>query len=231
MKRKKVIILTITLIIALVIITLIINQAINAQSKSNVDVESEIVNEISNSNEIQETSENIIENTNIIQEDIIEDTQEELELSKESTIQEENIEEQKNITKNTQEKVMADFKQSEVKKETQTSENIATISKENQIQDTPKQALEETKTETNVQESYTPRCTDSKHGVGVGNSNKWFNSYNEAVSYYDNLIDSYSDQVHSGEITSEEYYQLCPYGYETWSCPYCEKWTLNYYKR
>ena len=33
-----------------------------------------------------------------------------------------------------------------------------------------------------------PKCNDTKHGVGVGNSNKWFNSYNEAVSYYDNLI-------------------------------------------
>lgn len=74
-------------------------------------------------------------------------------------------------------------------------------------------------------------CTDTKHGISVGNSNKWFNSYNEAVKYYDELIKMYSNQVHNGEITSEEYYKLCPYGYETWSCPYCGKWTLNYYKR
>ena len=46
-----------------------------------------------------------------------------------------------------------------------------------------------------------------------------------------NLINNYSNQVHSGQITSNEYNKRCPYGYETWSCPYCGKWTLNYYKR
>ncbi|MBO5476665.1 MAG: hypothetical protein J6A15_02795 [Clostridia bacterium] len=77
----------------------------------------------------------------------------------------------------------------------------------------------------------TPKCSDSKHGVGVGNSNKWFNSYNEAVSYYDNLILDYSNKIHNGQITFEEYNKQCPCGYEIWSCQYCGKWTLNYYKR
>lgn len=89
--------------------------------------------------------------------------------------------------------------------------------------------MQENNNDNKVEE--TPKCTNTKHGVGVGNSNLWFNSYEEAVSYYDNLINPYSDQVHNGEITSEEYYKLCPYGYEVWSCQYCGKWTLNYYKR
>ena len=61
--------------------------------------------------------------------------------------------------------------------------------------------------------------------------NKWFNSYNEAVSYYDNLILDYSNKIHNGQITFEEYNKQCPCGYEIWSCQYCGKWTLNYYKR
>ncbi len=76
-----------------------------------------------------------------------------------------------------------------------------------------------------------PSCTDTKHGVGVGNSNKWFNSYDEAVSFYNNLIADYSNKAKNGEITYEEYCKKCPYGYETWSCQYCGKWTLNYYFR
>lgn len=76
-----------------------------------------------------------------------------------------------------------------------------------------------------------PKCTDSKHGVGVGNSNKWFSTYDEAVHYYNNLINYYSNNIHNGLITTEEYYSKCPYGYETWSCQYCGKWTLNYYFR
>lgn len=76
-----------------------------------------------------------------------------------------------------------------------------------------------------------PSCTDTKHGVGVGNSNNWFNSYDEAVSFYNNLIADYSNKAKNGEITYEEYCKKCPYGYETWSCQYCGKWTLNYYFR
>lgn len=96
---------------------------------------------------------------------------------------------------------------------------------------TPEKPKQETKTEVKVQESETPKCSDTKHGVGVGNSNKWFNSYNEAVAYYDDLINGYSNQVHNEKITPEEYNKKCPYGYEVWSCPYCNKWTLNFYFR
>ena len=93
----------------------------------------------------------------------------------------------------------------------------------------PEQPKEETKVE--IKQPETPKCTDTNHGVGVGNSNKWFNSYNEAVSYYDNLILDYSNKIHNGQITFEEYNKQCPCGYEIWSCQYCGKWTLNYYKR
>lgn len=228
MRKKKVMILIIALIFALIIIALTIKQVKNTQIESNTDMENESVDEIKNTNEIKKTSEDTIMNTNIVQkESVTEDIQEKPELGKENAKQE-ILKEQKTATdtKNTQEKVTENTKQTETKKATQTTEKVNTIQKERQEQTV---TVQENKTENKVQEK--PKCTDTKHGVVAGNSDKWFNSYKEAVSYYDNLINSYSDQVHSEEITSEEYYKLCPYGYETWSCPYCEKWTLNYYMR
>lgn len=82
-----------------------------------------------------------------------------------------------------------------------------------------------------VKKTQIPKCTDVKHGMGCGNSNKWFSTYSEAISYYDNLIKDYSDKVKNNKITKDEYYKQCPCGYETWSCPYCGKWTLNFYYR
>ena len=60
--------------------------------------------------------------------------------------------------------------------------------------------------------------------------NERFDNLN-IFSYYDNLIKDYSDKVKSNKITKDEYYKQCPCGYETWSCPYCGKWTLNFYYR
>ena len=142
---------------------------------------------------------------------------------------------QKQITIATQDKKVESPKQAEQSKVTQVITKQKTEINEQLKQDikTETQIQEQTKFETKVEEkqSETPKCTDTNHGVGVGNSNKWFNSYNEAVSYYDNLILSYSNKVHNGEIIFEEYNKQCPCGYEIWSCQYCGKWTLNYYMR
>ncbi|MBO5349905.1 MAG: hypothetical protein J6A89_08860 [Clostridia bacterium] len=91
--------------------------------------------------------------------------------------------------------------------------------------------IETPKTVITEKEPETPTCTETKHCVGVGNSNKWFNSYDEASNFYNNLINDFSNKAKNGEITYEEYCKKCPYGYETWSCQYCGKWTLNYYFR
>lgn len=104
------------------------------------------------------------------------------------------------------------------------------IKQEEQKQEQPSQVVE-VKQETQEKKVEEQKCTDSKHKVSAGNSGKWFNSYDEAVAYYDSLINGYSNQIHNGEITIEEYNRKCPYGYEIWSCPYCNKWTLNYYYR
>ena len=72
-------------------------------------------------------------------------------------------------------------------------------------------------------------CIDNNHKVGIGNSNKWFNSQDEAIAEYNAELEKWSQKAKSDAISYEELYQKCPYGYETWNCYNCKKWTLNYY--
>ena len=90
----------------------------------------------------------------------------------------------------------------------------------------------QTEVETKKEETKVVRCTtNNNHGMNIGNSNRWFDTYNSAVAYYDNLISNYGSKLRAEEITIEEYDKKCPCGYETWSCPYCGKWTVNFYYR
>lgn len=88
---------------------------------------------------------------------------------------------------------------------------------------------DKTMSETKVNEK-TIRCTtNNNHGMGVGNSNKWFNSKQEAINYYQSIIKKWGDKWEKFEIDDETYQKNCPYGYETWSCQFCGKWTINFY--
>ena len=90
----------------------------------------------------------------------------------------------------------------------------------------------ETKTEPIKEpEPVAPKCDGSNHGVGVGNSNKWFNSKQEAINYYDGIQKTWGDKWENFEIDSATYDKNCPYGYEVWTCPFCGKWTINFYYR
>lgn len=108
---------------------------------------------------------------------------------------------------------------------------------ENKVAEEVKQ---ETKTEEKREEGYTEQvvtiaekkeCEGNKHGMNVGNTGMWFNTKDEAISTYKAEIKKWGDLWTDKEnpISNEEYYKNCPYGYEIWSCPYCGKWTLNYY--
>ena len=66
-----------------------------------------------------------------------------------------------------------------------------------------------------------PKCTHS-------NSN-WYNSKVEAEAIYNAEIKKWGDKWTSNEINIEEYSKKCPDGYEVWSCPYCNKWTIEMY--
>lgn len=59
----------------------------------------------------------------------------------------------------------------------------------------------------------------------------WFNTEKEAIATYEREIKKWGDKCSNGTISYEEYTKNCPYGYETWDCPICHKWTINMYKR
>lgn len=177
-------------------------------------IPSEIVEEQTNEITEQETAE---EKQEVVQ--VEETKEEETPVETKTQVKQQSEKVQENKPKAVETKTTTVVKEEIPKQETK---------QEVQEKETPKQ---ETKKEVKVQEPETPKCSDTKHGVGAGNTGKWFNSYNEAVAYYDNLINGYSNQIHNGEITLEKYNKECPYGYEVWSCPYCNKWTLNFYFR
>lgn len=140
----------------------------------------------------------------------------------------------KNETKDNNEEKKAETIKTENKKEEQ---------KENTKQDVTQNNKETTKKEeTKSEESYTEEtinvaekkeCIGNNHGMGVGNSGKWFETKEETISYYTNLIDYWDEWWQKADPNDTEadetYYKNCPDGYEIWSCPYCNKWTINLY--
>lgn len=216
MRNRKIIVLA--LIVGLVIMTLIINF-----NKSDIGKSNEIVDEIQITNDIQETLENTIPEENIIVENVVV-----LEGN-------ENIQEAETIKPK---------QESQNNKETQ-EHNKATTPKQTEkpkvndkktIQETPKSTTpkEESKpvvkNEPKEEQPSAPKCTDKDHAVSVGNSNRWFNSKQEAIAYYDKIIKDLGEKWTSGKIKDyETYSKNCPDGYEIWDCPYCNKWTINLY--
>lgn len=75
------------------------------------------------------------------------------------------------------------------------------------------------------------KCDGNNHKIIAGNTGKWFDSQAQAESYYNQEIEIWGKKWENENITKEEYLKICPSGYETWSCPQCQKWTLNFYYR
>ena len=49
------------------------------------------------------------------------------------------------------------------------------------------------------------------------------------INIYKSIIKKWGDKWENFEIDDDTYNKNCPYGYEDWSCPYCGKWTINFY--
>lgn len=133
---------------------------------------------------------------------------------------------------NTTEKKRKEKITKEEKKIEETQEKIIDGEKKETQQPKEETKVVETKSEPiKESEPVTPKCDGSNHGVGVGNSNKWFNSKQEAINYYDGIQKTWGDKWERFEIDSATYDKNCPYGYEVWTCPFCGKWTINFYYR
>ncbi len=88
-----------------------------------------------------------------------------------------------------------------------------------------------TYTETEVQVVEKTECVGNKHKIESGNTGKWFETKEQADNYYNAEIEKWGKKWENGEKTKEEYLKGCPFGYEVWTCPQCQKWTINFYYR
>jgi len=189
--------------------------------------------------------ENVVHNTvedaciNCIEEEEIVNTtiQEEKAISTDDIKQEEDL----NI-KPIQEKVNDNIKQQQsvVKKESSNVEIIETkkteLDKEEPIKENvkekelPKESTtqKELKSTPIVEEKNTEEKKEQQITCNHSNS-KYYNTKNEAISEYDRIINEWSDKWINNEIDDETYYKSCPDGYEIFSCPYCNKWTISLY--
>ncbi len=68
----------------------------------------------------------------------------------------------------------------------------------------------------------------NQHTASVGNIGRWFNSKSEVENYWKQVDAQYFAQYENGTISYEEYAKKSPYGYESWSCSHCGKWTGNF---
>lgn len=227
MKKKIVIISIISVLLVVIGVT---SYCVNRNKNSNIKVseDSILVNDLSSveTDNDEENTENIIAE----EEQSIDESDKELEeqiVEEETAIQPQTTQQVKSSSKTTNkvETKKAETK-SEVVKETSTTKEETPTKV-----DIPSTTTVEPKQETKVVETPT-RCTNNNnHGMNIGNSGKWFNSKQEAVNYYDSLIKTWGDKWENFEIDSDTYDKNCPYGYEVWTCPFCGKWTINFYYR
>ena len=208
-------------IIIILIITLTTFMGGNIYTNNNKQNENEY---IENAVEIEDK---ITENMIITPEENEENTEEN---KTQEIVENSVIEEQISVEKN--EKSVATPKEEKVVEQPKIQE-VQKVEEQKQVSQ-PKEEpkVVETKPEPIKEpEPVTPKCDGSNHGVGVGNSNKWFNSKQEAINYYDGILKTWGDKWEKFEIDSETYDKNCPCGYEVWTCPFCGKWTINFYYR
>ena len=153
----------------------------------------------------------------------IEQTHKQQETQVTAKVKEQKKEITEQIEKKQEVKVEEKTQEKESAKEQKQEETIKKESKPQEI----KQASNYTEIEVKVAEK--KECIDNKHCAVTGNSNKWFEKQSEAIAEYNAELEKWSQKCKSGEITYEELTKKSPYGYETWSCPKCNQYTLNYY--
>lgn len=220
--KKSIFFLIIVLIVIALSFTIVIN-SVNGKNKSDLNLAREQPMKIENDqvNVIEEPENKVIEDNTEV-----EDVQTNTEITE--------VIDQPQIQEMQEEKVISSTPK--IEKKTQVVQTTKVESKPQEIvqeiKEEPK-VIEVPKQETPKQEEpkivEVPKCSGNNHGVGTGNSGKWFNSESDAIKYYKSIIKTWGDKWEKFEIDDETYNKNCPYGYEDWSCPYCGRWTINFY--
>ena len=217
MKKFIFFLMIIFIIIALSLIIII--NSVNGDNKSNLIIAEEQPMKIENDqfNVIEEPENKVIEDNIEVEE--VQTNTETAEVIDQPQIQKTHKEEKvissiPKVEKTTQvvQTPTVEVQPQEVKQE---------VKEEPKVVEEPKQEMPKQEEPKKVE---TPKCSGNSHGVG-----RWFNSETEAINYYKSIIKSWGDKWEKFEIDDETYNKNCPYGYEDWSCPYCGKWTINFY--
>lgn len=105
----------------------------------------------------------------------------------------------------------------EEKQEISNTQTLPETTKQEAIKKEETQIQEETQTdekytEIEIDVAEKKECNGNNHGIGVGNSGKWFNTKDEAIATYKKEIKIWGDKWTDidNPISDEEYYKNCP---------------------
>lgn len=98
--------------------------------------------------------------------------------------------------------------QQKVTKEQIVTENKNEKEKETEKEEKQNQEKKNTGKSNNTKEL---KCSNGNHFLDAGNSNKWFNTEEEAIAYYDIEQKKWGDLYRNNKISYEEYTKKCPY--------------------
>ena len=180
----------------------------NAANEVEEKTEEKTTNETSSQEKIKEQPTEVVEKQEIKNEEIKETpVKKEITTTKKNENTSVNIEKKVEEQKSKQEEKQIEKSKDEITK-VETTQDIST---------------QEEKT------TVIPKCTETNHMMETGNSGKWFDTKQQAVAFYEKEIKEWEDKWLKDEIDDNTYYKNCPDGYEYWSCPLCNKWTINLY--
>ena len=220
--KKSIFFLIIVLIVIVLSFTIVIN-SVNEKNKSDLNLAKEQPMKIENDqvNVIEEPENKVIEDNTEVED--VQTNTEITEVIDQPQIQEMQEEKVISLTPKIEKKTQV---VQTTKVESKPQEIVQEIKEEPKVIEVPKQ---ETPKQEEPKIVEVPKCSGNNHGVGTGNSGKWFNSESDAIKYYKSIIKTWGDKWEKFEIDDETYNKNCPYGYEDWSCPYCGRWTINFY--
>lgn len=235
-KNKKIVILITTLVIVVLGIAGIFiyknrkvdNIVIGENNKNQMQQNNEQENIIDNENIIENTVENNVEQSNAVEDNTISQNQvveERKTVETTQPVQEKNV---KTSAKKENNKTTTSKQQTTQEKAPSQPQKSEPSSKSEQPT-TPVKNNDNSYKEQEVQIAPKTECTGNNHKVGAGNTGKWFETQEQAAAYFKTEIAKWGKQWENFEITDDEYHKNCPYGYEVWTCPQCQKWTVNFY--
>lgn len=224
-KKVIIILIIIALIIASITGVLIIKSKSKNTNFSDEKIDKFEEKNIVENNEIQDDISNEI-TENLVQEEITaEETNQETEIKKVAIIETPKQEQVITTSSNTKQSNKTSNVETPKQETTKEQPKIQQVTQtETKVTETKVEPIQETKPSV-------PQCTDTKHGMDVGNSGKWFNSKQEAINYNDSIQKTWGNKWESFEIDDDTYDKNCPYRYDVWTCPFCGKWTINFYYR